>query len=367
MSSTSPMVHLARGAVIELLEQLRTNEQIQDIREGVAWMRQQLLHDESPLHAAPDVPLDSCITVRQEYLLRELDQIERARSIERAHYYLSRLLTGITHEQTNGINDINLNRWKEYEDIYTESLWQIERRDRSGAHAADYWGNFIPQIPHQMMRRYTKAGDWVLDPFAGLGTTLIEGQRLGRHTIGIELQAHIAERARARLDAERTAEQHTICNIHVGDCLATDYAALLGQYGQQSVQLVILHPPYFDIISFSDDARDFSNAPSCDAFIEKMGQLVGRVGKVLQHGRYLVLVIGDKYSRGEWIPLGFLTMQTIMRRGFRLKSIIVKNFEQTTAKRTQQALWRYRALRGGFYVFKHEYIFLFQHQQQHQQ
>jgi hypothetical protein len=53
-------------------------------------------------------------------------------------------------------------------------------------------------------------------------------------------------------------------------------------------------------------------------------------------------------------------MQTVQKRGYLLKSIIVKNFEETRGKRRQKELWRYRALAGGFYVFKHEYILLFQ-------
>jgi len=52
-------------------------------------------------------------------------------------------------------------------------------------------------------------------------------------------------------------------------------------------------------------------------------------------------------------------MNEINRRGFALKSIIVKNFEETTGKRNRKELWRYRALAGGFYIFKHEYIFVF--------
>ncbi|HPB20178.1 MAG TPA: hypothetical protein PLC00_05335, partial [Bacteroidales bacterium] len=68
----------------------------------------------------------------------------------------------------------------------------------------------------------------------------------------------------------------------------------------------------------------------------------------------------DKYSKSEWIQLGFYCMQEVLKRGYILKSIIVKNFEETKGKMNQKELWRYRALAGGFYVFKHEYIFLFQ-------
>ena len=90
-----------------------------------------------------------------------------------------------------------------------------------------------------------------------------------------------------------------------------------------------------------------------------MNEIVDNAGAVLEKGRYFALVIGDKYSKGEWIPLAFLTMDEIIQRGFMLKSIIVKNFEETTGKRNQKELWRYRALVGGFYIFKHEYIFVF--------
>jgi hypothetical protein len=63
--------------------------------------------------------------------------------------------------------------------------------------------------------------------------------------------------------------------------------------------------------------------------------------------------------KGEWIPLGFQAMNVVQQRGFVLKSIVVKNFEETAGKRAQKELWKYRALVGGFYVFKHEYIFIF--------
>ncbi|MEO0119603.1 MAG: DNA methyltransferase [candidate division WOR-3 bacterium] len=121
-----------------------------------------------------------------------------------------------------------------------------------------------------------------------------------------------------------------------------------------------MHPPYYDIIKFSKDPSDLSNAKNIDEFLKMFGEVVDNAQPYLEKGRYLVLVIGDKYSKGEWIPLGFYCMNEVLKRGYLLKSIIVKNFEETRGKRNQKELWRYRALVGGFYVFKHEYIFLFQ-------
>lgn len=348
-------ISLDRARLLDALRAVASLAALPEIRRGVAELKRQIADGDAYLHAGAGA--DS-VCFAPEFLAGELDQIRAAYTTERARYYVGRLIKSISEVRTGAINDINLNRWKEYEDIYTDSLWLVNRRDGSGAHNAGYWGNFIPQIPHQMMRRYTRPGDWVIDPFAGSGTTLIEARRLGRNCLGVELQPAVAERARALLDTEPN-EHQVVGAVATGDSLATDYRALLRQQGRESAQLVILHPPYYDIIRFSDDPRDLSNADSVEAFQAMLGALVDRVGAVLDSGRYLALVIGDKYARCEWIPLGFQAMNEVLKRDFSLKSIIVKNFEQTAGKRSQRELWKYRALVGGFYIFKHEYIFVF--------
>ena len=93
------------------------------------------------------------------------------------------------------INDLDLTDWKNL-DINVDSLWMIDKRDNSGVHSASYHGNFVPQIPNQLLRRFTKQGDFVLDPFLGGGTTLIECQRLKRNGIGIELQEDVAKNSK---------------------------------------------------------------------------------------------------------------------------------------------------------------------------
>ncbi len=298
------------------------------------------------------------LILRRDILSEEINQIQEAFTIERAKYYLKRLEDGVKRTRTNKINDINLSRWKEYDEIITNSLWVLDKRGSSGAHLGWYWGNFIPQIPHQMMLRYTKKGDWVLDAFVGSGTTLIECKRLGRNGIGIELNSEVAEKARTIIDKEPN-KHNTIAETITGDSRTININSALSKNGKKNVQLLIMHPPYYDIIKFTNEPNDLSRAPTIESFLKMFGEVVDNTYPFLENKRYFALVIGDKYSKGEWIPLGFYCMNEVLKRGYLLKSIIVKNFEETRAKRNQKELWRYRALVGGFYIFKHEYIMLF--------
>ncbi len=350
---------LNKPKLLEIIEDIGEEESINRLRESVFDFQRELKNFKNDRNGIFNISTNGdTIKLNQRHLFENLNQIIEAQTLERSRYYLRRLAKAINEYKTNKLNDINLNRWKEYSDIITDSLWVLEKRDSSGVHKADYWGNFIPQIPNQMIRRYTKKGEWVLDAFVGCGTTLIEAQRLGRNSIGIDIQERIVETANNSVRYEPN-KFNTVNEAILGDSAEIDYETVLKKYGQKSVQLLIMHPPYFDIIKFSNDPHDLSNAKSIGHFLATMNEVVRKASKVLDKGRYLALVIGDKYSRGEWIPLGFLTMQEVLKNGFTLKSIIVKNFEETFGKRNQKELWRYRALVGGFYIFKHEYILLF--------
>ena len=82
---------------------------------------------------------------------------------------------------------------------------------------------------------------------------------------------------------------------------------------------------------------------------------------MLEKGRFAALIIGDKYADGEIVPLGADCANKMRELGFKMKAVIVKNMEgNERAKGKTANLWRYRALNGGFYIFKHEYIYIFQ-------
>jgi SAM-dependent methyltransferase len=258
------------------------------------------------------------------------------------------------------MNDIDLSQWRDYDDLITDSLWLLGPRDKSSSHVGDYWGNFVPQIPNQILRRFTRPGDWVIDLFSGMGTTLIECRKLGRHGIGVELNPEVAERSRERI-AAADGRTETNATVLIGDSTSTEVlAAVRGELGCAGASCVFLHPPYHDIIRFGDDPRDLSNLPTEGEFLARFERAVGNAVELLRPDGHLALVIGDAYRRGEWRPLGFECMERCRRAGLTLRAINVKDIQGNVRGKGQASnLWRYRALREGFYVFRHEYVMLF--------
>ena len=180
-------------------------------------------------------------------------------------------------------NDLDLKNWKEYEDIYTDTLWIIEKRDNSGVHTSKYHGNFIPQIPNQLFRRYTKKGDWILDPFLGSGTSIIEAQRLGRNSIGIELQEDVLKETYERILIEKNNDCRG--KLYIGDSKEINISKILKSNSIEKVQFIIFHPPYWDIIKFSDKENDLSNSKTVEEFLSSFGKVIDNTTEYLEKNR----------------------------------------------------------------------------------
>ena len=263
---------------------------------------------------------------------------------------------------TKPYNDIDLNRWKEYGHIKTDTLWEFPNRAKENGHSYDYHGNYIPQIAQQLYERFTKKNDIVLDLFFGSGTSGIEALNMGRRCIGVELKQEMVDYVSEKFTTKQlVTDVNLICGDSASSEITDMIQARLDVMGREKAQFLVLHPPYDDIIKFSDKKEDLSNCASTEEFYDLFENVARNGFEKLEKGRFAALIIGDKYSKGQYIPMSFGCMERMNRAGFITKAIIVKDIQgNEKAKGKQANLWRYRALYGGFYIFKHEYVMVFQ-------
>ncbi len=254
-------------------------------------------------------------------------------------------------------NDLNIENWKEC-DINTDSLWLIRERDKSGKHENFYHGNFIPQIPNQLIRRYTKKGEMIFEPFMGSGTTLFECEKLERKYIGFDINPKIVEYVRQKM-----SDDSDLNKFFIEECNSLDSQEVCDAFSKsetENVQFVLMHPPYLDIVKFTDNPDDLSQINNLKVFIGKFRTVCENSLKYLDKNRYFALVVGDVYKNGEVLPLAFYCMD-MLKRYFKvkLKGIVVKNIEGNRGKIGQNSIWKYRALNSDYFIFKHEYIYVF--------
>ena len=264
--------------------------------------------------------------------------------------------------KTTSYSDINLKQWKNYDHVKTDTLWEFPSRLKEGGHTNEYHGNYIPQIAQQVYERFTKKNDIVLDLFFGSGTSGIEAVNMQRRCIGVELKEDLVKHVSEKFTSKQlVTDVNIICADSASEEAKEKVQARLDIMGAKRAQLLILHPPYDDIIKFSDKKEDLSNCATTEEFYDLFEKVAKNGYDLLDKGRFACLIIGDKYANSQHIPLGFECMARMNKLGFITKAIIIKDMQgNERAKGKTANLWRYRALAGGFYIFKHEYVMIFQ-------
>ena len=80
------------------------------------------------------------------------------------------------------------------------NVWSFPNRGDWATHKGNYRGNWPPQLVRNVLLRYSKAGDTILDQMVGSGTTLVECKLLGRNAIGVDINPESIMLTRDRLD-----------------------------------------------------------------------------------------------------------------------------------------------------------------------
>ena len=231
-------------------------------------------------------------------------------------------------------------------ELETNTVWSFPNRGNWATHDAKFRGNWSPYIPRNLLLRYSIEGDTVLDQFVGGGTTLVEAKLLNRDIIGVDINIAALERCR-----EKTAfERPNAGKVYIKQGDARNLAFVL----DESIDFICTHPPYANIIHYSDDIDgDLSNYDVKD-FLAQMEPVAAECFRVLKPGNFCAILMGDTRKRGCVVPMSFDVMKIFERNGFKTKEIIIK--EQHNCKAT--GYWKTNSLKYNFLLLAHEYLFI---------
>lgn len=231
-------------------------------------------------------------------------------------------------------------------ELETNTIWSFKERGKWATHDAKYRGNFSPYVAKNIILRYSKPNDLVLDYFVGGGTTLIECKLNNRHAIGIDINPKAVELTKSKLLFNSPYNP----NIEVYKGNATCFAI-----DDNSVDLICTHPPYADIIKYSENINGDLSLLPIKPFLEQIEIVAKECFRVLKKNKFCAIVMGDTRKNGMVQPLGFEVMQRFLAAGFKIKEIIIK--EQHNCKAT--GFWKTNSEKFNFLLLAHEYIFVF--------
>ena len=231
-------------------------------------------------------------------------------------------------------------------ELETNTVWAFPNRGKWATHDAKYRGNWSPYIPRNVILRYSQEGDTVLDQFVGGGTTAVEAKLTNRNFVGIDINPSAIELTKRKCEFDFDTLATT--TLTVGDARALPLC-------DASIDLICTHPPYADIIHYSEDIDgDLSLLPMKE-FLFEMGKVAEECYRVLKKDKFCAILMGDTRQKGMVKPLAFETMRVFELAGFKTKEIIIK--EQHNCKAT--GYWKTNSIKFNFLLLAHEYLFVF--------
>lgn len=226
--------------------------------------------------------------------------------------------------------------------------WSFPKRGDWATHDAKWRGNWSPYIPRNILLRYSKENDLVLDQFAGGGTTLVEAKLLNRNIIGVDINDTALARCREKTDFEHEGAEGKVY-LQKGDARKLDFIP------DSSIDLICTHPPYADIIKYSENIPGDLSLLNVNDFLEQMKAVASESHRILKKDKFCAILMGDTRQKGHMVPMSFEVMRIFEAAGFKLKELIIK--EQHNCKAT--GYWKSSSVKYNFLLIAHEYLFVF--------
>jgi DNA modification methylase len=228
------------------------------------------------------------------------------------------------------------------------TVWSFVRRGKWATHNSKYRGNWAPEVVRNLILRYSKENELLLDPMIGGGTTAIECKLLNRNLIGCDINADAIKLTKELLNFEY--KYNPDIELLIND------ARNLSFLNNESIDFILTHPPYANIIKYSNDIKgDLSHIKDLDKFCDEIEKVAGELYRVLKKDKYCAILIGDTRRNKMYQPLAFKVMDRFLKVGFQLKEDIIKH--QHNCKAT--GFWVNKSKEYNFLLIMHEHLFIF--------
>ena len=235
-------------------------------------------------------------------------------------------------------------------DLECTTVWSFPRRGKWATHKSDWRGNWSPEVVRNLILRYSKEKEYLLDCMVGGGTTAIEAKILNRHITCTDVNDKAIKRTEESLnfDSKNKAKQR----IKKCDARKLDFIK------DEEIDFILTHPPYADIIKYSEGKieDDLSNIHDIDKFVDEIGLVAKELYRVLRPKKYCAILIGDTRRNKMYQPMAYKVMQKFLDVGFELKEDIIK--KQHNCKAT--GFWVNKSKDFNFLLIMHEHLFVFQ-------
>lgn len=276
----------------------------------------------------------------------------------------------MAHDPRNTLNDISNRTWLRLSNSVWKSSWIIPESDPQHPvpTVIDRKSWIFPSVLYSKPRRpdrlkelhpatfaesdirrivllFTKKGDRVLDPFCGVGSTLVASAMTGRSCVGIELSKTWTKIAKRRLENWLRKQKKDKGSRKAKGPLSTltgDALVTLRRFSAETFDFLVTSPPYWNILwhdhdkkvratrlekhlptKYSSDRRDLGNIENYDEFLNALGEVFAECFRVLRSRKYACIIVSDFRRRERFYDFHGDVINLLRKCGFSIEGITI--------------------------------------------
>ncbi|MCM8766656.1 MAG: site-specific DNA-methyltransferase [Candidatus Omnitrophica bacterium] len=196
-------------------------------------------------------------------------------------------------------------------------------------------------LPKKCIEIFTHKGELVLDPFVGIGTTLIAARDMERNGVGFDLNPKYIEFAKKRLE-----ETPRIFQDNTKQILICDDALNIPKYlKENTASLIVTSPPYATLLlrerlnkslrcdlranryykkiqQYSFNSRDLGTMPPKE-FAKALGEIFKEILPILRPKRHCIINLNDLWENNKRYPTHCYVIEEMEKVGYELRNIII--------------------------------------------